>query len=101
MSPVATGAPEAFLLVLASTPPGGSGTMKWISSPPGTFVLVYGSSSGALVATGVTCAPGVKGVHVKKPPNDQSIISISSVNFTKKNHLISCKARMNDTALAA
>ena len=31
MSPVATRAPEAFSLVLTSTPPGGSGTMRWIS----------------------------------------------------------------------
>ncbi len=46
MSSVATKAPEAFSLVLASTPPGGSGTMRWIyPSPPGTFELVYGSSS--------------------------------------------------------
>ena len=31
MSPVATRVPEAFSLVLASKPPGGSGTMRWIS----------------------------------------------------------------------
>ncbi len=43
MSPVATGAPEGFSLVLASTPPGG----VWNNnpSPPGTFELVYGSRS--------------------------------------------------------
>ncbi len=39
--------PEAFSLVLAGTPPRGSGTMRWIPSPPDTFELplVYGSSS--------------------------------------------------------
>ncbi len=45
MSPVATRAPEAFSLVLTSIPTGGSGTMRWIWSPPGTFELDYGSSS--------------------------------------------------------
>ncbi len=49
MNPVATRGPEAFSLVLTSTPPGGSGLVHKISERP----------SGALVATGVTCAPGV------------------------------------------
>ena len=40
MSGVATRAPEAFALVLVSSPPGGSGTMRWI-----LIELVYGSSS--------------------------------------------------------
>ena len=31
MSPAATKAPEAFSLVPASTPPGGSAKMRWIS----------------------------------------------------------------------
>ncbi len=45
MSGVAKWAPQAFALVLASTPTGRSGTVRWIPSPPGTFELVYGSSS--------------------------------------------------------
>ncbi len=63
MSPVATEAPEAFSLVLASTPPGGSGTMRWI----GTFGLINDlgnkisvKPSGAIVATEVISATGLR-----------------------------------------